>query len=474
MSELKVPQIYMPLFDGTVEKKGIRYVLLWGGRAGGRSVQAAAKFMLDMSNMPKNCRGMAARWRFNSLKDSSKAEIEAAIDSMGIPARATNDGVRMSSGAEISYDQLADIGAWKSIKNLVRVWVEEAQFVEKKENLIALDNTLRPPEGSGIEPLMILSMNRITPHDPAWDFIASQPDDKKLVIYATIDDNPFAPHSLVETRDNAKQAMEENRPGAMTREEYQLEWEGIPSNVSADGLYNYAALEKAKEPHTDNRVVAYIAGQDLAYGGTDACVFTCIAVHPDGHKSYVSHEKWQAITAADTRGRIMSLVRAARNPAILGLDAGDGGGMMMKTDLDGKLGNTQVKRFIPGDGKVFPNHAGNTRAYASLMLSEAINEGKIHNLPQCFIEDMSPIRKRRASEGKIYIERKEDLRKRMGKSPDLHDSLVIANYFADEYIRTQMTSDYAPYSGNSPFVRAAQEKRGVQIVNKGRFARKNT
>ena len=151
MSDLRVPEIYMPLFDGTVEKKGIRYVLLWGGRAGGRSVQAAAKFVIDMTKMPKNCRGMAARWRFNSLKDSSKAEIEAAIDSMEIPARAMNDGVKMASGAAISYDQLADIGAWKSIKNLTRVWVEEAQFVEKKENLIALDNTLRPPEGSGVE-----------------------------------------------------------------------------------------------------------------------------------------------------------------------------------------------------------------------------------------------------------------------------------------------------------------------------------
>lgn len=471
MSDLKVPEVYMPLFDGTIERLGIRYVLLWGGRAGGRSVQAASKFSLDMGKMPKGCRGMAARWRFNSLKDSSKAEIEAAIDNMELPARTMTDGVKFPTGAEISYDQLADVGAWKSIKNLVRVWVEEGQFVEKKENLIALDNTLRPPEGSGVQPLMIISMNRITPHDPAWDFIMSQPDDKKLVIYATIDDNPFAPKSLVETRDNAKKAMEEGRPGAMTREEYQLEWEGIPSDVSADGLYSYSAMERAREPHTNNEIVAYVAGQDLAYGGMDSCVFTVLGIHADGHKSYISHEKWRAITAADTRGRITTLVRAANYPAILGLDAGDGGGLSMKTDLEGNLGTTQVERFVPGDGKVFPNGAGNTRAYASMCLSEALNEGKIHNLPQCFIDDMAPIRKRRASEGKVYIERKEDLRKRMGKSPDLHDSLVIANYYADKYIRTQLPKARTR-TGNSPFVRMAQEKRGIQIVNRGRFAKK--
>lgn len=473
MSDVKVPQVYMPLFDGTIEKKGIRYVLLWGGRAGGRSVQAAAKFVLDMAKMPKGCRGMAARWRFNSLKDSSKAEIEAAIDNMGLPARTLTDGVKFPSGAEVSYDQLADIGAWKSIKNLVRVWVEEGQFVEKKENLIALDNTLRPPEGSGIEPLFIISMNRILPHDPAWDFIMSQPYDKKLVIKATIDDNPFAPKSLVETRDNARQAMLEGRPGAMTKEEYELEWEGVPSDVSADGLYSYSAMERCKAPHTDDRFVAFIAGQDLAYGGMDSCVFTVLGIHADGHKSYVSHEKWRSITAADTRGRITTLVRAANYPKILGLDAGDGGGMNMKSDLEGMLGTTQVKRFIPGDGRTFPNGAGNTRAYASLCLSEAINEGKIHNLPQCFIDDMAPIKKRRASEGKIYIEKKEDIRKRVGHSPDLHDSLVIANYYADEYIRTQMPKEEG-FVGNSPFVLRSQERRGIQVVNKGRFAKKIT
>lgn len=471
MSELKVPEIYMPLFDGTVERLGIRYVLLWGGRAGGRSVQAAAKFTLDMAKMPKGCRGMAARWRFNSLKDSSKAEIEAAIDNMEIPAKTLLDGVRFPTGAEVSYDQLADIGAWKSIKNLVRVWVEEGQFVEKKENLIALDNTLRPPEGSGIQPLMIISMNRILPHDPAWDFIMSQPDDKKLVIKATIDDNPFAPKSLVETRDNAKQAMLESRPGAMTKEEYELEWEGVPSDVSADGLYSYAALERCIPKHERDDYVAFVAGQDLAYGGMDLCVFTVLGIHPDGHKSYISHEKWRAITAADTRGRIVSLVRAANYPKILGLDAGDGGGMTMKSDLEGMVGTTEIKRFIPSGGTSFPNNAGNMRAYASLLLSECVNDGKLHNLPQCFIDDMSPIRKRRAGEGKIFIEKKEDIRKRMGKSPDLHDSLVIANYYADEWIRKQMPkADH--YSGHSPFVRMVQERRGVQIVNRGRFAKK--
>lgn len=433
--DLTVPEVYLPLFQA----KTAENVLLWGGRGAGRSYTAAYKVVLFCMGKPDDCTFFVGRYYKDDIEKSVFRQIRIAIKDLGVQTEEfSKDRIKLRGGCEIRFESFKDELNLRSSPKTIGVWYEEAQQADNVINLVNLRATARRVPDCF---LFIATMNRTKPNDAMYEMFKRLDDKEKLVIYACVWDNTFASGSVMKEWEDAKKQLE---CGDITQDEYDLVWRGLPNMDGERSFYKYSFLEASKDSGegllNDEVYLGKVAGVDLAYGGTDLCVYTEMEVYADKRRKVVRAESWKPISAKDTAGRITQFIREG-NVSICGIDGGDGGGKGIYEDVSGNFGRSDVEivRYVPGvplkNTVVAGLMAANMRAYSHMKLRNDLELGYVFGVPGRYVDVMANIWKTSTREGKVYIESKEENRKHTGRSPDENDSLVICNEMANKMLK---------------------------------------
>lgn len=433
--DLTVPEVYLPLFQA----KTAENVLLWGGRGAGRSYTAAYKVVLFCLGKPDDCTFFVGRYYKDDIEKSVFRQIRIAIKDLGVQTEEfSKDRIKLRGGCEIRFESFKDELNLRSSPKTIGVWYEEAQQADNVINLVNLRATARRVPDCF---LFIATMNRTKPNDAMYEMFKRLDDKEKLVIYACVWDNTFASGSVMKEWDDAKKQLE---CGDITQDEYDLVWRGLPNMDGERSFYKYSFLEASKDSGegllNDEVYLGKVAGVDLAYGGTDLCVYTEMEVYADKRRKVVRAESWKPISNKDTAGRITQFIREG-NVSICGIDGGDGGGKGIYEDVSGNFGRSDVEivRYVPGvplkNTVVAGLMAANMRAYSHMKLRNDLELGYVFGVPGRYVDVMANIWKTSTREGKVYIESKEENRKHTGRSPDENDSLVICNEMANKMLK---------------------------------------
>lgn len=433
---LTVPEVYLPLFA----EKTAENVLLWGGRGAGRSYTAAYKVVLFCMGKPDDCTFFVGRYYKDDIEKSVFRQIRIAIKDLGVQTEEfSKERIKLRGGCEIRFESFKDELNLRSSPKTIGVWYEEAQQADNVINLVNLRATARRVPDCF---LFIATMNRTKPNDAMYEMFKRLDDKEKLVIYACVWDNTFASGSVMKEWEDAKKQLE---CGDITQDEYDLVWRGLPNMDGERSFYKYSFLEASKDSGegllNDEVYLGKVAGVDLAYGGTDLCVYTEMEVYADKRRKVVRAESWKPISAKDTAGRITQFIREG-NVSICGIDGGDGGGKGIYEDVSGNFGRSDVEivRYVPGvplkNTVVAGLMAANMRAYSHMKLRNDLELGYVFGVPGRYVDVMANIWKTSTREGKVYIESKEENRKHTGRSPDENDSLVICNEMANKMLKT--------------------------------------
>ena len=433
--DLTVPEVYLPLFQA----KTAENVLLWGGRGAGRSYTAAYKVVLFCMGKPDDCTFFVGRYYKDDIEKSVFRQIRIAIKDLGVQTEEfSKERIKLRGGCEIRFESFKDELNLRSSPKTCGIWYEEAQQADNVINLVNLRATARRVPDCF---LFIATMNRTKPNDAMYEMFKRLDDKEKLVIYACVWDNTFASGSVMKEWEDAKKQLE---CGDITQDEYDLVWRGLPNMDGERSFYKYSFLEAAKDSGegllNDEVYLGKVAGVDLAYGGTDLCVYTEMEVYADKRRKVVRAESWKPVSAKDTAGRITQFIREG-NVSICGIDGGDGGGKGIYEDVSGNFGRTDIEivRYVPGvplkNTVVAGLMAANMRAYSHMKLRNDLELGYVFGVPGRYVDVMANIWKTSTREGKVYIESKEENRKHTGRSPDENDSLVICNEMANKMLK---------------------------------------
>ena len=434
--DIKVPDIYLPIFA----EKTPENILLHGGRGAGRSYTAAYKVVLFCMGKPDDYTFFVGRLYKDDLEKSVYRQIRIAMKDLGVEAEETSkERIKLRGGCEIRFESFKDELNLRSSPKTCGIWYEESQQAESIVTLMNLRATARRIPNCF---LFIASMNRTKPNDAMFELFKRIDEKDKLVIYACVFDNPFASGSVLTEYEQAKRQLER---GDLTQDEYNLVWLGQPNMDGERSFYRYQYLEAAKDRGegilNDELYIGKVAGVDLAYGGTDLCVYTEMEVYSDKKRKVVRAESWKPISAKDTAGRVTQFIREG-NVSICGIDGGDGGGKGIYEDVSGNFSRSDVEvvRYVPGvalkNTVVAGLMAANMRAYSHMKLRNDLELGYVYGVPARYVDVMANIWKTATREGKVYIESKEENRKHTCRSPDENDSLVICNEMANKMIKS--------------------------------------
>lgn len=435
--DIKVPKVYLPMFKDDAPEN----IIMWGGRGGGKSYAAAYKVVSFCMGKPSDCTFFVGRLYADDIPQSVFKQIRIAMNDIGVKAEEiSKDRIKLKGGCEIRFSSFKDELNMRSSPRTIGLYYEESQQAENIVTLMNLRATARRVPGCF---LFITSMNRLKPNDAMWELFKRIPDSDKLEIYSCVEDNPFASGSVMVEYEQAKQQLAR---GDMTEDEFNLVWRGLPNMDGEKSFYKYSFLEASKDKGdgvlNDEVYIGKVAGVDLAFGGTDLCVYTEMEVYADKKRKVVRAESWKPVSNKDTAGRITQFIREG-NVLICGIDGGDGGGKGIYEDVSGNFHRQDVEivRYVPGvplKNSVVAGHmAANMRAYSHMKLRNDLELGYIYGVPARYVDVMANLWKTATKEGKIYIESKEENRKHTGRSPDENDSIVICNEMANTLLKKQ-------------------------------------
>jgi len=219
--------------------KPSRYKVYYGGRGGAKSVSIArALLVLGYSEKHKI---LCAREIQKSIQDSVHSLLKEQIEELGLTDfyEIQKSTILGKNGTEFLFAGLrSNIANIKSIPNITRAWVEEAQSASAT-NIKTLALTVRAPQSE-----VWLSFNPDLEDDPVYQEYVVTPPDDAIVIKINYDDNPFFPEVL-------RKEMESDRK--KNYEAYKHTWEGKPKQAVEGAIFSEEIL-KASEEHRFTKV----------------------------------------------------------------------------------------------------------------------------------------------------------------------------------------------------------------------------
>lgn len=219
--------------------KPSRYKVYHGGRGGAKS-QSIARALLVQGYSEKH-KILCAREIQKSIQDSVHSLLEEQIGELGLDSfyDVQKSTIIGRNGTEFLFAGLrSNIANIKSIPNITRAWIEEAQSASVT-NIKTLALTVRAPKSE-----IWLSFNPELEDDPLYqDYVVFPPDDA-LVVKIDYDDNPFFPEVL-------RKEMESDKKRDYNA--YLHVWKGQPKQA-VEGAIFAEELRKCAEEHRLTRV----------------------------------------------------------------------------------------------------------------------------------------------------------------------------------------------------------------------------
>ena len=294
----------------------------------------------------------------------------------------------------------------KSLEGIDIVWLEEAQKISKRSWDI-LNPTIRKA-GSEIW----ISMNRETEHDALWQAVAQNPDEKTLIVKVNYTDNPFCSDEL---KYLALKCQKENP------EDYVHIWLGAPIIQANNRLISVIWVEKArKNSIAENSSSPLVIGLDVARFGDDATVF-CFR---RGRKC-LRFESMRGADNVEVANRAAFFIKEYQ-PAKIFIDAGGVGGGVV--DILNARGFKRIVRSVMfGERAILADRYHNRRAEMWDNLKLWLTKEKGVEIPddEALCAELCVVAKKYDAKGRLQLEEKDEIKKRLGRSPDKADALAL-------------------------------------------------
>ena len=360
-----------------------RYKLYWGGRSGGKSY-AFADSLLLLGRL-KKLQIACMREIQESIKDSVYKLLcdRIAFYELSDYRIMTTKIINKITGTTIIFKGLQEQNAdnIKSLEGLDIVWLEEAQKISKRSWEI-LDPTIRKP-GSEIW----ISMNRERENDPVWAAVAMHPDERTIVIKVNYTDNPFCPEEM---------------------------------RYFSRKLISYKSVRQAMENVLDCSKSPLIIGLDVARFGDDRSVF-CFR----RGRVCIKFQSYSKLDNVEVANHATFFIRECR-PQRIFIDAGGVGGGVI--DILHDRGYKKIVRPVMFGAKALRDeryHNRRAEMWDELRqwLSGEIPVQLLHDENLC--AELCAVNKKYDAQGRLQLEEKDEIKKKLGHSPDFADALAL-------------------------------------------------
>lgn len=404
----KIPEIFAPLMTS---KKRIKFY--YGGRAGGKSYAFADSLLI--LGRKKKLFIACLREIQDSIKDSVYKLLKDRIEFYGLnDYKVYEERIdNLVTGTRFIFKGLREQDAQKikSLEGVDIAWIEEAQTISKRSWEI-LEPTIRK-DGSEIW----ISMNRLYENDPLWMAVAARPDKRTLVRRVNFYDNPFCPEEIRYQAEKCKQENPEN---------YEHIWMGGPVQQGNNRLINAQLVRKAFEPKIASTTSPLVIGLDIARFGDDKTIFCfrkgrlCLG--------FECFEKLSNVMVANVAMNIIE----EQKPVRIFMDVGGQGAGVYDILKDRGFGEI-IRAVYFGEKALKPERYFNRRAEMWDKLNIWLNETPPPQLPndEDLFDELISVNKKFDSRGRLQLEDKEEIKKRIGRSPDKGDALCLT--FAEPF-----------------------------------------
>lgn len=262
------PFVVLNPITGAIRK--YRIITFWGGRGSGKTFAVSDSVTRYMHSSPMKV--LCGREYQISIKDSSKAELELAIQRQGRDHLfdTANNYVRSKrTGSEAIFKGLkSNIDSLKSIAGVKLFWGEEAQSVSK-ETMEKLLPSIRAPGNR-----LLFTMNPEDEDSFVYQELiakAGQPGyEDRLAIPVNYYDNPYFTQSLESDRINSLQHIldaptEDAREQAIA--DYSWIWLGNTKRIVGNAVIKRTEVREFESPPMCEQEFRY--GADWSNGGAD-------------------------------------------------------------------------------------------------------------------------------------------------------------------------------------------------------------
>ncbi len=417
----EIPKIFAPLMT-----TDFRYKLFYGGRMGGKSY-AFADSLLFLGRM-KKLRIACMREVQESIKDSVHKLLSDRIrfyelsDYQVLQTKIVN----RLTGTSFIFKGLNEQSAQniKSLEGIDIVWLEEGQKISKHSWDI-LNPTIRKA-GSQIW----ISMNRETENDPVWQAVAQNPDEHTLVVKVNYTDNPFCSDEMLYLAEKCKR---ENP------DDYAHIWLGAPLAQANNRLISSLLTEKARKTGEIYTTSPLIIGLDVARFGDDSTVF-CFR---RGRYCF-RFDCFKGLDNVEVANRATFYIREYK-PAKMFVDAGGVGAGVV--DILNDRGFKKIVQPVMFGSKAFAfERYHNRRAEMWDELRAWLASKQDISIPddEALCAELCSIAKKYDDKGRLQLEEKDELKKRLGRSPDKADALALT--FAEPVYEQDSYNEYTPES----------------------------
>lgn len=406
---MKINSVYRPAYQSQD-----RYLHLYGGAGSGKSWFAAQKIILRCLQ-EKGHRFLGLRKVARTLRHSVFQLLRDIVIDEGLLSVVSVNKSEMAfyfpNGSEIMTAGLDDVDKLKSISGITGIWIEEPTEIKQKEEFQQVDLRLRGD--TDFYKQIILSYNPIDPLHWLKKEFHDQERDDTYILQTTYEDNPFI------------------------GDEYESVLSSIGGNMQTiykHGTWGYAnapdqlikiqwALGMRDNTHKDGNQKA---GIDVARYGDDSTVFGKFTGNVlDKIKSF---EK-QSIP--ETARQAYTFIHQNRiDPKSVGIDiVGYGAGVYDNLEEMGLKINPVDSGSSPVDTYehqfyTFNNLRSQMWWYASQQLADGNVAASVPDKQfQTLVEDLTSV-KYIIDDKKIKVQRKDELKKELGRSPDFGDMFV--------------------------------------------------
>ena len=234
---------YDPLWARLHGRRYPTNVVLWGGRAGGKTWALAEYGVRLLQLLPANTQVVAFREIKERMKASIQATVHDVIQTLGWADRFDAKGTETycrTSGATLRYMGLNpsaphSIDNVKGLRNVQLALIDEAQFISERGLQIMLDTVVREDESQ-----VVVAMNPEDPTSAAQRiFLGGSPPQSSYVLRVNWDSNPWFTYGSEKRRRDAKERHGEAY--------YRHLWEGEPKPADTMGaVVDVAGLEAAR------------------------------------------------------------------------------------------------------------------------------------------------------------------------------------------------------------------------------------
>lgn len=401
--KVSIPEHFQPLAMGKQ-----RYKMYYGGRAGGKSYGFADVLLLLCRD--KQLFIACVREVQDSIKDSvykllKDRATHYGFDDYEFYADRVDNKV---TGSRIVFKGLRDENSQtiKSLEGVDICWIEEGQAITKKSWEV-LNPTIRKPGAQ-----IWVSMNREEDNDPIFAYISKQSEEDAVIKRINYYDNPYCPKEMHKLAEFCKKD---------DYDEYLHVWLGEPRQTGDSKLISVKDVKEAMACYIDpleNRS-PLIIGVDVARFGDDSTVF----FYRKGRQVF-KPDVYKKLDSIEVANLVHARVKEM-NPARIFIDTGNSGAGVFDILADRGLARV-VKGINFGSKAILKDRYVNKRAEMWGELNEWLKGGNVQ-LPKDeeLISDLCSVNKKYDGMGRLGLESKDDLKKRLGRSPDRADALAL-------------------------------------------------